>query len=178
RADRTHAVQPPHDARATALHPSVGQRGAPALAALHPPRTDVGAAARQTTAGRAAGRRAQCGRLRIAPCLNLSKPYRHSVYVIELDERVLNHRRFREANPGRDILKPCLYVGATGLSVEQRFANHKRGYKANRYVQLYGIRLRPEFYACFNPMPYHAALTMEVELAEDLRDQGYAVWQG
>ncbi|HLU76799.1 MAG TPA: hypothetical protein VKZ48_02715 [Burkholderiales bacterium] len=108
----------------------------------------------------------------------MSKPYRHSVYVIELDERVLNHRRFREANPGRDILKPCLYVGATGLSVEQRFANHKRGYKANRYVQLYGIRLRPEFYACFNPMPYHAALTMEVELAEDLRDQGYAVWQG
>jgi hypothetical protein len=34
--------------------------------------------------------------------------YRHSVYVIELDDRVLNHRRFRDANPGYDIMKPCL----------------------------------------------------------------------
>lgn len=104
--------------------------------------------------------------------------YRHSVYVIELDDRVLNHRRFRDANPGYDIMKPCLYVGSTGLAVEQRFANHKRGYKGNRYVQLYGLRLRPDLYACFNPMPYQAALTMEVELAQELREKGHAVWQG
>lgn len=103
--------------------------------------------------------------------------HRHNVYVIELDERVLNHRKFRDANPGYDITKPCLYVGCTGLKVEQRFANHKRGYKGNAYVQEYGLRLRPDLYAFFNPMPYHAARTMEVELAQELREKGYAVWQ-
>ena len=103
--------------------------------------------------------------------------HRHSVYVIELDDKALNHRRFREANPAYDPTKPCLYVGCTGLKVEQRFANHKRGYKGNRFVQQYGIRLRPDLYAFFNPMPYQAALTMERELAEELRLKGYAVWQ-
>lgn len=111
-------------------------------------------------------------------CPDLSSKHRHNVYVIELDERVLNHRRFREANPGYDILKPCLYVGCTGPSVEQRFANHQRGYKANAYVRQYGLRLRPDLYAFFNPMPYQAARIMEVELAEELRAKGYAVWQG
>lgn len=112
-----------------------------------------------------------------APKKSTASKHHHSVYVIELDDRVLNHRKFREANPGYDITKPCLYVGCTGLPVEQRFANHKRGYKGNSYVRDYGLRLRPDLYACFNPMPYQAALTMEVELAQELREKGYAVWQ-
>jgi hypothetical protein len=29
----------------------------------------------------------------------------------------------------------------------------------------------------FNPMPYAVAVAMEQELAEDLRQKGYAVWQ-
>ena len=111
------------------------------------------------------------------PPASIKPRYRHSVYVVELDDKVLNHKPFREANRGYDPTKPCLYVGCTGLKVEERFANHKRGYKGNRYVQEYGIRLRPDFYAFFNPMPYAAARTMEVELAEELRAKGYAVWQ-
>ena len=111
------------------------------------------------------------------PSASAKPRYRHSVYVVELDDKVLNHKAFREANRGYDPTKPCLYVGCTGLRVEDRYANHKRGYKANRYVQEYGLRLRPDFYAFFNPMPYPAARTMEVELAEELRAKGYAVWQ-
>jgi hypothetical protein len=49
------------------------------------------------------------------------KAARHNVYVIELDGRVLNHARFRAANPERDITKPCVYVGCTGLTPEKRF---------------------------------------------------------
>ena len=103
--------------------------------------------------------------------------HRHNVYVIELDGRVLDHRRFRDANPGRDLLKPCVYVGCTGLSPEERFAKHKAGIRANSYVQRYGTRLLPGLYAWANPMPYDAARDMEVELAISLREQGYAVWQ-
>lgn len=102
---------------------------------------------------------------------------RHNVYVIELDGAVLNHARFRNANPGRDITKPCVYVGCTGLSPEKRFAKHKAGIRANSYVQRYGLRLLPALYAYANPMPYEAARDMEVELAIALQEEGYAVWQ-
>lgn len=104
--------------------------------------------------------------------------HHHSVYVVELDPAVLDNDRFRRANPNYDLRKPCLYVGSTGLTPERRFRNHKALRKANRYVYEYGIRLLPQIYACFNPMPYEAALRMEVELAADLRAQGFAVWQG
>ena len=44
-------------------------------------------------------------------------------------------------------------------------------------MQRHGARLLPELFAHLNPMPYDAALDMERELAEDLRQQGYGVWQ-
>ena len=102
---------------------------------------------------------------------------RHNVYVVELDGAVLNHARFRDANPDRDMLKPCVYVGCTGLTPEKRFEKHKAGIQANTYVQRYGIRLLPKLYAYANPMPYDAARDMEVELAIALQAEGYAVWQ-
>ena len=102
---------------------------------------------------------------------------RHNVYVIELDGAVLNHARFRNANPERDITKPCVYVGCTGLTPEKRFARHKAGIQANSYVRRYGLRLLPRLYAYANPMPYDAARDMEVELAIALQAEGYAVWQ-
>ena len=105
------------------------------------------------------------------------KRHRHSVYVIELDPRIWNSTRFRKANPDCDILKPCVYVGMTGLTPEARFARHKAGIRANTYVQRFGLRLLPKLYAYANPMPYDAAREMEVELAIALREQGYAVWQ-
>ena len=102
----------------------------------------------------------------------------HNVYVIELDPAVLRDRRFRARNPNYVDGMPCVYVGMTGLAVEERFANHRRGYKSNRYAHQYGLRLLPELFACFNPMPYEAARQMEQELADELQEKGYAVWQG
>jgi len=112
-----------------------------------------------------------------APRRKRAPRVRHSVYVIELDGRVLNHARFRAANPNRDITKPCVYVGCTGWTPEERFARHKAGIQANSYVQRYGLRLLPALYAYANPMPYDAARDMEVELAIALQEEGYAVWQ-
>lgn len=103
--------------------------------------------------------------------------HRHNVYVVELDPAVLNLARFRNANPDRDMLKPCVYVGMTGLTPEERFKKHKEGIRANSYVQRFGLRLLPKLYAYANPMPYEAAREMEVELAIALQEEGYAVWQ-
>ena len=102
----------------------------------------------------------------------------HSVYVIELDPAVLGERRFRARNPNYVDGMPCVYVGMTGLEVEDRFANHLAGHKGNRYVRRYGLRLLPALYECFNPMPYEAARQMELDLADELQEKGYAVWQG
>jgi hypothetical protein len=77
-----------------------------------------------------------------------------------------------------DCRKPCVYIGMTGLTPDERFDKHKAGIKSNRFVRRYGLRLLPELYECFNPMPYEAARDMEVELAIGLRAEGYGVWQG
>jgi hypothetical protein len=102
----------------------------------------------------------------------------HNVYVVLLDPAACKIRRIRAANPKRDPKKPCVYVGMTGLTPEERFANHKAGTKAASVVKRYGIRLVPKLYEHLNPMPYEAAATMEVDLAEDLRRSGYTVTGG
>jgi hypothetical protein len=53
----------------------------------------------------------------------------------------------------------------------------RKGSHAARFIEKYGRRLRPELYKHFNPMPYDLATVMEVELARQLRQQGYGVWQ-
>jgi len=104
--------------------------------------------------------------------------FHHSVYVILLDEKTARHPSILRMNPKRDPTKPCVYVGMSGLPPEHRFENHKHGYKAAWVVEKYGIRLMPELYVHLNPMPYEAALQMELELAEDLREEGYTVTGG
>ena len=102
----------------------------------------------------------------------------HHVYVVLLDPAVGRVRKVRAANPKRDREKPCVYVGMTGLTPEERFTNHKAGIEDASLVKRYGIRLLPELYAHLNPMPYEAAAQMEKDLAEDLRRAGYTVTGG
>ena len=98
--------------------------------------------------------------------------------MVELSQNVLNEPRFMKSNPTYKLGKPCVYVGMTGLSPDERFDKHKAGIKSNKYVRLYGLRLLPKLYEVYNPMPYEGAKEMEVELAIGLREDGYGVWQG
>ena len=107
-----------------------------------------------------------------------AKTFHHSVYVILLDPAVLQHRSILRLNPNRDPAKPCVYVGMTGLAVQDRFQNHKKGQKSAWVVKRYGLRLVPELYEYLNPMPFEAAAQMEKDLAEDLRAEGYTVAGG
>ncbi len=121
----------------------------------------------------------------------LDAPATSSVYVIRLDEAVAKDRRFRAANPiafpplrqprqsrsSRQSRPLCVYVGATGLTPEERFANHKVGNKANWYAEKYGEELLPDLFAHLNPMTHQRALATEIALAEELRWEGFAVWQ-
>src|SRR3954471_11623618 len=89
----------------------------------------------------------------------------HSVYVVYLRD------------PKGDG-KAGYYVGMTGLSPEERFANHKKGHKSAAVVTRCGERLVPRLYEHLNPMPYAKALEMEAALADSLRKRGYLVYGG
>ncbi len=104
------------------------------------------------------------------------KPHHH-VYVIELSKDVLLEAKFKRCNPNYQSGKPCVYVGMTGLDPDVRFDKHMAGIQANSYVLKYGLRLLPDLYEGFNPMPYQKAQEMEVEIGIDLRAAGFGVWQ-
>ena len=104
--------------------------------------------------------------------------FHHHAYVVLLKPDVGRLRKVQRENPLRREEKPCVYVGMTGLTPEERFANHKAGIKGAYVVKRYGVRLMPELFAHLNPMPFDAAVIMERDLAEDLRLQGYTVTGG
>jgi hypothetical protein len=104
--------------------------------------------------------------------------FHHNVYVILLRDGVAKHPSVLRVNPKRNPVKPCVYVGMTGLPINHRFQNHKNGYKSAWVVRKYGVRLMPELYEHLNPMPFEAAIQMELELAEELRAAGYTVTGG
>lgn len=107
-----------------------------------------------------------------------SANHHHNVYVVLLAPEAACLPEVRADNPRRDPAKPCVYVGMTGLKPEERFENHKAGKKASMVVQRFGLKLLPELYEVFNPMPFEAAVAMERDLAADLRKQGYTVAGG
>lgn len=107
----------------------------------------------------------------------MARHYHYHVYVIELSKDVLYEPKFKRCNPNYELGKPCVYVGMTGLDPDVRFDKHKAGIQSNRYVQQYGLRLMPQLYEAYNPMPYKGAQEMEVELGIGLREAGYGVWQ-
>lgn len=101
----------------------------------------------------------------------------YNLYVIDLDKDVLNIKKFREMNPDYIEDYPCVYVGQTAKSPDERFDQHKAGIKANRYAMKYGLRLRYKLFEKYNPIPSRKeAEYKEALLGEHLRKRGYAVW--
>ena len=102
---------------------------------------------------------------------------KYYVYVIELDSQVANLRKFRQKNPAYIMGNGCVYVGQSSREPTLRFEQHKEGYKSNKYAREYGIRLRPELYEKYNPIPTRKdAEQIEEMLGKQLRKKGIGVW--
>lgn len=98
------------------------------------------------------------------------------LYVVELDPAVRDHGRVRKANPQGD--ERCVYVGSTAHTPEHRLAQHKQGVHANRgYVTDYGRDLRQDLAGGSTYSTRSEAEAAERALAEQLRKEGYTVWQ-
>ena len=107
-----------------------------------------------------------------------ASPKDRNVYVIELDSKILKKGYFLKENPNRDPSKPCVYVGMTSKTPEERFAIHQSDHMhSSPKVREFGIALMRELYEHLNPLTWEEIEDMEKKLAEDLRSQGYAVWQ-
>ncbi|MBC8346101.1 MAG: hypothetical protein ISR89_09710 [Candidatus Marinimicrobia bacterium] len=102
---------------------------------------------------------------------------KYFVYVIELDPIVANQRKFRAKNPKYIPGSSCVYVGQSSRKPSLRFEQHKEGYKSNKYAKVYGIKLRPDLYEQYNPIPTRKdAEEIEAMLGNTLRNRGYGVW--
>ena len=104
---------------------------------------------------------------------SLSAHYFH-VYVVELDPALCATRGCSSRN-GR----PPVYVGQSANSPEARFAQHKEGYKASRFVRDFGVRLLPRLSKGYGPFTSRdAAIDGEARLARRLERLGYCVFGG
>ena len=137
------------------------------------------------------GYHAACGvrrKIRNSPFTNRQvsqKPVRSQrgafhVYVILLKaEVVTKYPYLLEINPERRTNYPCIYVGYTSSTPENRLNAHKKGRQASQIVRDYGICLVPDLYADLNPIRnYNAAVETEGIFANSLRNQGYTVTAG
>lgn len=102
----------------------------------------------------------------------------YSVYVIEISD---------ERGPRLNPKYPNVYVGQTALTPEERFGQHKTGYKTSRYLwkggkgrgQWLGLWLKRRLYQRYNPIETRdEAERLELWLADQLRRKGYTVFVG
>ena len=117
---------------------------------------------------------------------------KHKVYAFYLKQDVLGKRKFQEANPNYKKGKPCVYVGMTGKSIEERYDEHtnpkNENYKkGSKWMKSYAIRGFTEALAIGllshpnisrETLTFGEALQNEKLYAEWLKSQGYGVWWG
>ena len=98
------------------------------------------------------------------------------IYIIELDPAVLKLKRFTKANPRYQAGMPIVYVGLTSREPEQRFEQHKQGFKSSKMVKRHGIKLIYTQCEVIESPAYDVALARESTKADELRARGWGVW--
>ena len=85
--------------------------------------------------------------------------------------------KFRKQSPKFILGNRCFYVGQSAKKPPLRFRQHKQGYKSTSYAQRFGIKLAPELYEKYNPIPTRKdAEELEEYVAHKLRKDRYGVW--
>ena len=71
-----------------------------------------------------------------------------------------------------------IYVGQTARDPDQRFDQHKAGYKASGAVRRFGVQLLPDLVDHLNPLERWEAVELEAAVAAALREGGVTWVEG
>jgi len=99
-----------------------------------------------------------------------------TLYVIDLKKTVLRQHRFLAANPEYIPGKPCVYVGVTYLTANERFDQHMNGIHPARIVRDCGKHVRSRDCRTLRAMSRARAEKKEAAYAARLRERGWGVW--
>ena len=104
---------------------------------------------------------------------------RYRLYVVQLRKSVLRSRGFKQANPRYVTGKPCVYVGSTAKTPEQRLDVHMTDRtKGSSKVRRYGTGLLEWAYRDLSVFYTREGVEeAEAKYAEELRKRGWGVWQ-
>ena len=91
--------------------------------------------------------------------------------------RLITTRNFDKKNPKYIRGNGCVYVGQSARKPEIRFEQHKKGYKANYFAKLYGIKLFLVPHEEYNPISTRKNVKeIEFMLGKALRLKQFIVW--
>jgi hypothetical protein len=110
------------------------------------------------------------------PNIRRGETHGWTLYVIRLKANVRTDRRFRERNPDLKLRRPCVYVGMTYLSAEERFEQHKTGIHSARIARRFGKHVMLSECRVTGPMSRQRAQKKEAALADGLGNRGFGVW--
>lgn len=71
-----------------------------------------------------------------------------------------------------------IYVGQTGLTVEERYRDHKNGHRASKWVTRYGIGLLKPYFKHLKEMSYEESKELEKKVYKKLKEAGFKVKGG
>ena len=117
---------------------------------------------------------------------------KHRVYAFYMNKSVLSKKKFQEANPSYEKGKPCIYVGMTGKSIEERYDEHTnpenenygkgskwmKNHAVHGFAEALAIDLLSHPNISIEALTFGEALQNEKLYAEWLKSQGYGVWWG
>ena len=109
-----------------------------------------------------------------ASAANQDKYY---LYAIRLDDGVLLKQKFLAANPNYREGKPCFYIGTSIYSPKKRFQQHLDGERSSKWVRDFGLHVAKRKCKVRLKSVHGAREEVERAYAEELRSQGYGIWQ-
>lgn len=98
------------------------------------------------------------------------------VSVVELDRSVLVERRHSNSRTDLEGVRACLFVSVDERSPTEFYGACLRGEVDNALVQRYGLSVRFDLCPSYARVLEIGANQVRDEVAEDLRQSGYAVW--
>ena len=107
----------------------------------------------------------------------IDKQEKYYLYAIRLHDDVLTKRKFVSANPKYKLGKPCFYIGTSIYPPKKRFQQHLDGEHSSKWVREFGQHVAKRKCKVRLKSVHGAREEVERAYAEELRSQGYGIWQ-